>query len=113
MLRRTRRQTWAALIGLAGLSCLSPTLPLPPPSHPEVTGPDASGQVRLTGDVLSHSQALAINLRTDEIAGQNTGADGKYDFTIGAQVGDELSFFYLWKTRSSSPINVIVRKPPP
>ncbi len=112
MLWRSRRAVLVAVLALATPSCLSPTLPLPPPSHPDVQGPDINGQVRLSGVVFPHSQAVAINLRTNVIAGQNTDS-GSYDFTIGAQVGDGISFFYLTETRSSEPINIIVRAPKP
>jgi len=112
MLWRSRRAVLAAVLALAAPSCLSPTLPLPPPSHPSVQGPDINGQVRLSGVVFPYSQAIAINLRTNEIAGQNTDS-GSYDFMIGAQVNDGISFFYLTQTRSSEPINIIVRAPKP
>ncbi|MDX2053765.1 MAG: hypothetical protein SFV15_15290 [Polyangiaceae bacterium] len=107
-----RRALFAVSLALVGASCLSPTLPLPPPSQPSVQGPDANGQVRLSGTVLPRSQVVAINLRTDEIAGQNT-ESGSYDFMIRAQIGDNLSFFYITKTHESSPLNLVIRAPQP
>lgn len=81
------------LVSAALGGCLSPTLPLPPPT-PDVSAPDTTGQAHLTGQVPSYAYAEAINIRTNEIAGQVTDASGNYDFTIGAQIGDELHFFY-------------------
>ena len=35
--------------GLCLVSCLSPTLPLPPPNRPDVSAPDAEGFARIQG----------------------------------------------------------------
>lgn len=94
MLRR--RWLLAALAASVAAGCLSPTLPLPPPTRPdEVGAPDESGQVRLRGTVPGHSEALARNERTGQIAGELTGPTGRYDFYIGGQPGDELVLWYV------------------
>lgn len=91
---RARRLLLALASSAALLSCLSPTLPLPPP-EPQVSPPDAGGEARLQGTVPPNALAQAINTRTNRIAGQVTDQTGRYDFTIQAQIGDELTFYYI------------------
>lgn len=96
---RLSRRAWLAGAGLVGLlltgsGCLSPTLPLPPPDKPAVTGPDAQGNVELRGGVQPGATATAVNPRTGDVRGQITGSNGLYDFTIPARVGDQLEFRY-------------------
>jgi len=100
------------LTGVVAQSCLSPTLPLPPPEQPQVDGPDpATGEVRLRGAVPSRSQVQAINLRTLDIRGQVVGSDGLYDFGLPAQIGDEISLYYRQGTTESPSINFAIRDP--
>src|SRR5258706_2942472 len=80
-LRTGRRWLFGAALCLAG--CLSPTLPLPPPSNPMVSGTDADGNVRLTGTVEPESEVFALNHTNNVISGQLT-ASGTYDFKIQA-----------------------------
>lgn len=98
----SRRVFAAVLAGLVVGACLSPTLPLPPPSRPEVAGPDASGNLRLTGRVPGEARVSALNARTNFISGQQTERDGAYDFTIAAAPGDEITFWYT-KNNTNSP----------
>ncbi len=108
-----RRVFLGALLLAAGVtSCLSPTLPLPPPERPEVEGPDpATGEVRLRGSVPSKSQVLAINLHSGDIRGQVTARDGRYDFFLPAEVGDEISMYYRKGTDESQSIIFMIRDP--
>jgi hypothetical protein len=83
-------------------SCLSPTLPLPPPNKPEVEGPDASGNVTLSGTLLPGANVYANNLNSGASAGQKSDAStGKYRFKIGAKAGDSMEFFYIYDGVSS------------
>jgi len=92
--------------------CLSPTLPLPPPEQPEVTGPDpATGEVRLRGAAPRKSQIYAINLRSKDIRGEVVGDSGHYDFYLPAQVGDEVSMFYRKGTDESQSLLFMIRDP--
>ena len=105
------RRSWliAAVLCLAG--CLSPTLPLPPPSDPTVSGTDANGDVHLTGTVLPQSEVFALNQNNNVISGQLT-ESGNYDFTIKAQQFDHLEVWYVRDTVQSPTTEVTVEKAP-
>lgn len=107
---RTRRR-WLVGAALCLAGCLSPTLPLPPPGDPTVSGTDADGNVHVTGFVPPESEVFALNQRTSVISGQLT-TSGRYDFTIQAQQYDDLSVWYVENTEQSPPTDVIVRKAP-
>jgi hypothetical protein len=107
----SRRLLGAALVGLAVSACLSPTLPLPPPSRPTVEGPDAAGYVRLTGRVPGGSTVSALNVRTDLVAGQQTGETGRYDFQIAAAPGDEILFWYVRNNMNSPAVVLVIEEP--
>lgn len=98
---RFSRRGWLLGLSLAATACLSPTLPLPPPSKPVVEGPDQQGMVTLDGWVESEATVFAANLRTGEIRGQFTGPDGHYRFAIAAVIGDELELWYQVGTTTS------------
>lgn len=110
MLRAPRRLL-PLLAGLVLGSCLSPTLPLPPPSRPDVSAPSESGYVRLQGVAAPHAEVLAWNRANDIIAGQVTGDDSRYDFEIKAESGDHLELWYIQGTDESSSITVTVPDP--
>jgi hypothetical protein len=112
MLVRTRRR-WlvGAVICLAGAlaqSCLSPTLPLPPPSNPTVSGPDAEGNVRITGNVLPDSEVFVLDHASNAIAGQLT-ESGAYDFKIQAALNDAMSLWYVQETVQSPTTDFVVK----
>jgi len=112
-MQQTGRRLFMGLVALAAAqACLSPTLPLPPPERPEVYGPDPeTGEVTLRGSVPSKSQIHAINLRTFEIRGQVTGIDGRYEFALPAEVGDEISMYYRQGVTESQSIVFLIRDP--
>ena len=100
-------------IGLAALSasfvgCLSPTLPLPPPSRPTIFSPDDEGNIRITGIAQSRAAVFAHNLRTDQIVGEVTGDSGAYDLTMAAEVGDRISVWQSVDTKESAATEVLV-----
>jgi len=94
MLRLPRRLALAVLLGALPAACLSPTLPLPPPSKPEkIEGPDAQGIVTLTGTLPQpRARAIVFNQREGDI--DQTGADAAYVLRIPAAPGEELEFWY-------------------
>lgn len=96
---------WALLAS----ACLSPTLPLPPPSKPVIDGPDAEGNVTLTGTVTARATVYALNIGSGEGRFQVTGQDGAYAIVIPAQKGDELSVWYSLGTDDSP--SVVFRVP--
>ncbi len=100
MIALTRRACWS-LLGAVLLGCLSPTLPLPPPTRPTVEGPDSFGQVVLSGQVEPGAQVIAENLHTGDIAGQRAPGDGRYRFKIRAALGDQMSIYYRFALEDS------------
>jgi hypothetical protein len=107
-----RRLFLASAGALLATACLSPTLPLPPPSRPTVEGPDQQGQVVLDGNVLGGATVYAANTRTGELRGQlYTGDDGHYRIQIGAEVGDELEVWYSIGTDQSP--SIVFKVDPP
>lgn len=108
----SRRWLGALFAALAVSACLSPTLPLPPPSRPTVEGPDDRGYVRLSGRVSGRATVTALNARTSLLAGQQTDESGRYDFSIEATAGDEILFWYSRGNMTSSSVVVVVGEPP-
>jgi len=108
---RIRRRLLLLAAGALAVGCLSPTLPLPPPSRPTVEGPDETGMVTLDGHVQGEAPVYAANPRTGDIRGQFTEADGHYRFQIAAQVGDELELWYSVGTQNSPIIVFQVHAP--
>ena len=108
MLFCTRRR-WLAFAALLAAGCLSPTLPLPPPSNPTVSGADSDGFVRLTGTVQPQSEVFALNHSNNLISGQYT-ESGNYDFKLTAQQNDAISLWYVNGTVESPTNDFVVRK---
>lgn len=108
MLFRSRRQ-W--LFGAAWMvaGCLSPTLPLPPPSNPDVASV-SEGLVQLSGNVQPESEVFALNRNTNQISGQYTSA-GSYSFTLQAHENDAISLWYVHETLESPPNDFILKLP--
>lgn len=106
MFPRSRRG-WLVGAALAAAGCLSPTLPLPPPSEPIISA-DTQGLIRLKGTVQPDSEVFALNRNTNLINGQYT-PSGAYDFTIAAQERDAISFWYVNGKLESPSNDFIVR----
>ena len=98
--------------GLFGFSCLAPTIPMPPPSRPDIEGPDAEGLVVLTGAAEPGAHVYAENERTGDIRGQRT-ATGEYRIVIGARVDDWMSLFYIHNSEVSPSVRFIIPEPEP
>jgi hypothetical protein len=96
------------LAGLCLAGCLSPTLPLPPPAKPDVSSPDENGLARIQGIASPKVEVFAWNHANDQIAGQVTGDDSRYDFRIPASVGDRIEVWYARGTDESTSVTVIV-----
>jgi hypothetical protein len=100
VLRRRQWQLVALVAGAAG--CLAPTLPVTPPAQPDVTGPDASGNVTLKGRPGSARANAEVtvwnpNLNAGKGAGVVTIAagDGSWSNTIPAKTKETL---WVWQT---------------
>ncbi len=105
---RVLRRLLLLVAGLCLVSCLSPTLPLPPPDRPAVSAPDESGLVRLQGVAAPQSEVIAWNHANNVIAGQVTTDSARYDFTIQAKAADVLELWYTQGTEESQTIVVVV-----
>jgi len=103
-----RRRLVCALGPLLVAGCLAPTLPLPPPSEPTVTGPDANGLVRLQGSAPAGSWITAYNRDLGEGYFQDV-RDGRYDFELPARVGDTIILWYELRGERSLPYEFRVR----
>ncbi len=101
---RARRMVVAGLSALCVGACLSPTLPLPPPSKPVIEGPDSQGQVTLSGSVQMNATAFALNTRTGEGRFQVTGETGDFVIVLPVQSGDEIAHWYSLGTDDSPSI---------
>ena len=100
-----------AAVALVVGGCLAPTLPLPPPSRPAVAGPDASGNVELTGSVQPDAEVYVRNYASNDIYGQITASDGAYDITLPAKIGDNVELWYTVGSQQSSSIEFQIRAP--
>lgn len=105
MFCRSRRLLLACLtVGLLG-GCLSPTLPLPPPSPPEtIAATDQQGVYQLKGSARANSLVTAFNLNNGLSFGQKTGPDGKYDFLVRGEEGDQMELWYSVGTDESNSV---------
>jgi hypothetical protein len=98
--------------GLGAAACLSPTLPpLPPPSEPDMSYV-ADGRLRLSGSVPVDRSArvIAVNNRNSQLSGEITDT-GRYDFTLPAEPGDDIEFWYEVGAKVSD--SVFVKAPSP
>lgn len=111
MILRVSRRLLCVAATVAAAGCLSPTLPLPPPSEPVATGPTAAGLLRLRGSAPERSWMHAYNHDTGNGAFQEV-RRGRYDFTIGAAVGDRLVLWYAIDGEESLPLDWTVKAQP-
>jgi hypothetical protein len=106
--RRWLRALVAGVCLLLPLGCLSPTLPLPPPSRPDISPPDASGLTAIVGRVPGGTTALAQNLETGRLVGQVTGDSGTYELRLQATIGDQVVVWYRDGLTDSAAVQLTV-----
>lgn len=97
------RRGLLCVFAVVTVGCLAPTLPLPPPGEPTISGPDEVGQVRLAGRVPRGSWVTAINRNTD-LGYIQAAPEGSYDFEIRASVGDAIVLWYELDGEDSLPL---------
>src|SRR5690349_3438556 len=86
----------AAFVGLAG-ACVSPTLPLPPPTAPTVSAGSSADMVKLTSQGGDQPNALIVvvnqndeRARSRRVAGTFADEQGNWQLEIHALPGDRL-----------------------
>jgi hypothetical protein len=92
-MRRLSRRTLLAWAGLGVLApaCISPTLPLPPPSVPDQRDL-GNGTFQLRGSIPVTGTVFIQNERTTLAYGK--GPLTQYDLTVGAEKGDIMVLWY-------------------
>jgi hypothetical protein len=73
------------LVAVAPAGCLSPTLPLPPPSEPESMQPGADGVWEIRGECTPGALVTVFNTSTGRSAGvEDRDATGRYRVSLEA-----------------------------
>lgn len=110
------RRRWLCVVSVTAfvslVGCLSPTLPLPPPNQPTVTGPNAEGFARLRGSAPAGSWVTAYN-RNLGLGYIQDVPKGAYDLEIRARVGDEIAVWYELSGEESLPVEFEIKAPAP
>jgi hypothetical protein len=107
-LRRLILLAGLASVAASATGCLEPTLPLPPPSRPDVSPPDLRGITTVVGRVPGGTTAVVENLANGHLIGRLTDDGGRYTVTLPAEIDDRLAvYYYKSLTRSQSLIVVV------
>jgi hypothetical protein len=84
-------------VGVLALSCTSPTLPLPPPTNPQVTAGADANHVHLSSVAGSEPNALivVVNRNTDlarnlRVSGTIADDQGSWDLEVYAHANDTI-----------------------
>lgn len=124
LVRATRLRALLLATLVAVSACLAPTLPVPPPSQPEVSAPDASGDVLVQGGkgavsggaevtvenyTLSQSAACRSDPSCYFTVSKIANDDGSYAVKIRGRSGDLL---YVWQTVGTQTSGEVQRKVP-
>jgi hypothetical protein len=107
----SRRRLFCVAAALAAVACLSPTLPLPPPSEPTVSGPDETGTVRLSGRARPTAWVFAMDRANQEGAFKQAAGDGSYELELRAEIGDEIVMWYELDGEGSEALNFTLKAP--
>ena len=108
----------ASLVGVtaSSVSCVSPTLPLPPPAAPIISTGTEPDTFRLTSINGSLPNALIVIVNRNEtlardkrVSGTIADANGSWDATVVAKIGDALDISQESGTTSSPSTTVTVR----
>lgn len=91
MRRASRRVVLFLGAGALLAGCLSPTLPLPPPSPPDVKQL-GQGQYELSGSLPMAGTVFVQNDRTQLVYGETV--EQLYRFKVSADPGDSMSLWY-------------------
>ncbi|MCA9574007.1 MAG: hypothetical protein R3B40_02580 [Polyangiales bacterium] len=108
--RRPSPSRCLAVLGLLLLTqCSGPVVPILPPLT--ISAPDMDGLVRIDGD--AEPDALVFGYNEARLAGVIATADaaGRYQLTLGADAGDEISVWQRVGTQEGPPRIVTVPAP--
>lgn len=116
-LRRTYLAAAALALFVGTLSaCASPTLPLPPPSTPEIA-PEANGKWKLSskGGVEANAIVVLFNRNpslpnADRVDGTQADAEGNWEETIVASPGDVIDLTQEFGSTRSAPTTFRIPK---
>jgi hypothetical protein len=115
----SRRTFLAATLALVLSACASPTLPLPPPSTPEIA-PQADGKWKLSskGGVEGHAIVVIFNRNpnlpaADRVDGTQADADGNWEESILAAPGDVIDVTQEFGSTRSAPTTFRIPKSTP
>ena len=111
------RRAWLAAFACAvALGCTSPTLPLPPPTAPNITVGSEPGTYRLTSLNGSEPNALIVVVnrnpdlpRSERVTGTISDEQGSWELDVRAQPGDFLDISQESGTVRSPPTTIQVR----
>ena len=90
-MRLGRRLLLGGLPALVAVACLSPTLPLPPPSPPDVQQIGV-GQYRLQGTIPFAGTVLVLDRRTRLVYGKVV--SDVYTLDVTGDLGDDMVLWY-------------------
>jgi hypothetical protein len=84
-------------------------IPYPAPALPTVSGPDAEGQVTLTGQVAPAGASVFVrNQRTRAASSAVADSSGAYQLVVAAAVGDSLELWYQGAASESKHLTLVV-----
>jgi hypothetical protein len=84
-------------------------IPYPAPALPAVSGPDAQGQVVLSGTVPAAGASVYVrDLTTGAAASTAADSSGAYQLVISAKIGDSLELSYLGAAGESKHLTLVV-----
>lgn len=109
-----RRRSWlracaASVLALGG--CLAPTLPIPPPSQPEITAPDADGNVTLKGrpgGARANAEVTVFKPETETGSVSIAEPDGSWTVVLKARAKERLWVYQTVGYERSTHIEVEV-----
>jgi hypothetical protein len=87
-------------------------IPYPAPALPTTSGPDAEGQVVLSGKVPAVGASVYVrDLGTGAATSTAADSSGAYQLVISARVGDSLEVWYLGPAGESKHLTLVVAQP--
>jgi hypothetical protein len=102
----------ALAIAVAIAGCLAPTLPIPPPSAPEVSAPDANGEVTVRGEKGAAKAGAILHVinetgkESDPACQPNAVDAGPCVFGVDTQVLDDGSYWTTIRAKHGDSIYV-------